>query len=245
MKITTSKFIRFLALTAGKGVLENKEALIKAVDGGLEVLTVDGGRIFSVRGYMFFNGNDLDSLGVGDIGQLRALLNNFNSEEEITIKKNANKLVITSADKKLQVEYILRSPEYITNTIEQEKLDGLLAKANINEFGLSLDNIKKMLTYFSTIGNSEVDIYLSGKAGTKLLNFYINKNENSLKTILDIEEEIKKDFDIRISSQLMAILSTVFGEVKIALNNDLPAVVSYISTDSAFNFIYLLAPKKK
>lgn len=245
MKITTSQFSRFLSLTASKGVLENKEALVKAIDGGLEVLTVDSGRIFSVRGSMAFSGNDLDSLGIGDIGQLRALLNNFNSAEEITIKKNANKLVITSADKKLQVEYILRSPEYITNTIEQEKLNGLLAKANINEFTLSLDNIKKILSYFSTIGNNEVDVYLSSKSGAKILNFYINKNENSLKTSLDIEDEIKKDFDVRISSQLMAILSTVLGDVKIALNNDLPAVISYLDKDAGFNFTYLLAPKKK
>jgi len=243
MQITTSILTRFLELLASKGVLENKEVLIKAVEDGLEAFTVDSSNIFSIRGQLRGVISDIDNLAIGDIAQLRALLSNFDPKEKIDLKKNINKLVITSANNKLEVEYILKSPEYITNTIAKEKIETIYKKSCINEFVLNTSNIKKMLSYFGTLGNSNTDVYLSGKKDSKVLKFGLSKNENNLKASLDVEC-IKNDFNIKISSVFMAILSTVLGDVKIAINNDLPAVITY-ETEKEFKFIYLLAPKKK
>jgi hypothetical protein len=239
MKITKELLTKFLDLTIVGGEIENKEAILNMND-NMEVLTVTEGKHFAIKGTLDSNCEKLGTLGLDNLKDFQSFIKNFDSNIEINISKKDNKLILESADSKLLVEYMLKSPEYIVNSISNEKFANLLKLSKGNEFIIEADTLKKIISYANSMKSSSLRLAGKNKQITLTLD---DEKENTIISKFDIKEEIKIPFSIKVSKMLVNILKTINNTIIMSIKDGCPLLIQYLEEGKGYklNFSYLLA----
>ena len=244
MKIKKELLVKFLELSAIQGEVENKEALIN-IDGNMEVISVSEGKHVALNGILTGKYETLGKVGIDNIKGLNTFLDNFESEDEITIAKKENKLVLESSNKKLKVSCILKAPEYIVNTITKDKFGDLLAKAKDNEFVMDKSIVSKIISVANSMKSNE--LFISGKDNQITLSLNDDRENNIISTF-DLAGATKlTSFSIKISKILVNILKTIGDTVILSIKNDCPMMIKYVEDGDNYKmeFVYLVALLKK
>jgi len=237
MKVKRDNFIRFLELIALKGEFLNIETLLK-IKGDTKTTIVSASNIIAINAIWKGTEGDINEVGVSNIPLLLKFLKSFSSEE-IEIKKEDNKLVISSSEQKLKASCILKNTEYILNNLEETKFNTLLEKAKGNEFILSKNIISQISIYIDTVGSDE--LIFSYDEESKDLCLFVESNENSILASFPTDEKIKP-FKTKVSKALVDILKTINDDVIISIKHNTPILIKF--HNDIFDITYIIAPKK-
>jgi hypothetical protein len=242
MKTNLNDLKSFLELINVKGDIENREINVQSKN-GLETLTVNTTKTFSVYGKLNGDFRDLNELGIGNLKLLLTLLNNF-TYEEINIEKVNNKLMLVSPNKKLEISYILQNPELIKNTISYDKFKVAYDKTNGDSFNLNPEIISKICSLSRSLGSDRLNV-IWNEFG---LSVYLENNENTiLANFDDTPPNTNQSITIKISNELLDILETINKKpnvsIKMSLKTDCPVILEV--KNEKYEIIYLLAPFKK
>lgn len=242
MVINKKTLVKFLNLTAIQGDIENKECLIKIND-NIEVLSISEGKHFALKGTLQGKFDDnLGLIGIDSIKDFIGFINNFDDNEDINVTKNDNKLILQG--NKLKISCILKSPEYIVNKLPEEKFKELYDKSKDNDFVLSKDIIKKIISYANSMKSNDLLLSAKGKELTLSLN---DDKENSILASFEINETIKP-FSIKVSKILIDILKTIsIGDLIVSVKENAPIMLKIVEEGEKYKltFIYMLALLKK
>jgi len=222
MVINKKSLVSFLKLVSVKGELENKEALLNIGEKSIKVITISEGKHFGLIGSLDGKFEDIGKIGVDDISSLSNFLSKF-KDEELTIEKVENKLEITSKKDKLKILFTLKSPEYIVNVIEEDKLQGVIKKSKGNEFVLKQNILKQIVDYYNSIKSK--DLILEFKNGELLL-LLKDEKENELISGFEIKEKLD-NFSVKVSKQFLEILSTINNDVLLSIKDNCPIYFKY------------------
>lgn len=237
MKISKSKMVRFLELTALKGDIENKESIMFIEKDCMKVILGHPSKTVVICGILNGEFDNIGQVGIDNIPLLLSLLKTFPTNE-ITITKKKNKLVFGSTDEKLEVSIILREPEYIVNTLENKKMAALLEQAEGNEFTLPLPAIKQILSYTTALGSNKLVI----DGNNNVISLFAEHNENSIIADFMLDKEVNT-FSVALMSQVNVILGILNKEVEMSMKNDCP--ISIKVEEDGIKMTYIVAPLKK
>ncbi len=237
MEIKKNLLIKYLELLALKGDIENREALIDISTNTIESVIGHSSKTLVVYGKLKGEFDDIGKIGIDNIPLLLTLLKSFPTHE-LTLKKDKNKLVLTSSDKKLKVSIMLREPDYIVNTLENKKMDDLLEKSQGNAFILFLPVVKLIYSYINALGCDKLVL----KGDKKELKLLLENKENEIVASFDLEQEVKP-FEVKLMRQITAILNVVNTDIEISIKNDSP--ISLKVKDEDMEITYIIAPIKK
>ena len=236
MQINKTEFLRFLDLVLLSGDIENKEVILSFGD-SIVAKTVSPSNIVAVKGELAIKDSDIKGeIGINNIKFFSGLIKNL-SGEVIEIIKDNNILKCSDVDKKIQIEYILTLPEYITNSISEEKFSLLLKKIKNNKFTVSKDILKKIIYCVNSLKSD--DLILKGK--NKELVIETKNNDNKIIMSFEIKENVE-EFTIKLSKILLNILNTINDEIIMVVEDKIPILINY--KNSVINISYLLAPMK-
>lgn len=211
MKIMRTAFIQFLDLVKLKGDIESKEAIFNISKDGIGVHTRTTNNALALKGVLKGEFEDIGEIGIGDLAWLKNFVVSFGSEE-LELTKNKNKLVFKSQEEKLEIQTNIVNPEYIKIKVPVEKLNTLLKSGKGNEFILTTDMIKKIVSYSNTIKASEV--ILTGDKNT--LKLQLNELDNKILATFEIAETVKP-FKIKFqASYLLNLLTNIKQDITVS-----------------------------
>lgn len=242
MKTNLNDLKNFLELVGIKGEEENKEILVETKN-GMEILTINPTKTFSIYGKMKGDFKELTTLGIGNLRLLLTFLNNFNTKN-IHISKNANKLNMISGDGKVEISYCLQNPETIKNIVEYDKIKTIYDNKN-ESFILAEEVIKEIIKLSKSIGSDKINL----KWNKKGLNIYLENNENTILASFEgcSPKNEEEEVNLKISRLLVDILETITPNegtiIYISLKNLSPIILEVVNEN--YDVIYLLAPFKK
>ena len=235
MNINKSAFVQFLNSIILKGDIESKEAVLKVSKNDIKVITKTNNNVLALRAVLKGNFEDIGEIGIGDLGLLRNFITSFDSEE-LQLTKTKNKLVLKSETEKVEIQSNIVNPEYIKIKVPEDKFDGLVKQSLGYELVLTLDTIKKIIGYSSTI--KAQDIILTGKG--KNLTLQLDELDSKIVASFELTEEAK-EFKIKFqASYLINLLSQVKQETIISPHTNKGMYVKV--ENEAYIIEYMIAP---
>jgi len=238
MIIKKKDLVRYLELVALKGDIENKEVLLNIEPNTISSIIGHSSKTLAISAILNGVFDNVGQVGLDNIPLTLSLLKSFPTNE-ITITKEQNKLILLSNDNKLNVKLILREPEYIINTLESKKIKLLVDKAKGNEFILSIDKVKQIISYINALGSEKIILRNRGK---KELVVALENKENEILASFDLEQEVKP-FSVKLMKQITSILNIVNSDIELSLQDDSP--ISIKVKDENIEVIYIVAPIKQ
>jgi len=234
-------FLNFLNFLSLKNEVENNEAVINISKKAITVLLATANSALALQGTLTGSFADIGELGIDKIATLKNLLKSFTSAT-VDLEVIQNKLVITAPKSKTKVTSLLRNIDYIKNRLDAAKFKTIADKAIGNEFNLSKEQLKELLTYANSLASEEL-ILVGKDSGISLeLKDYPTSANNELETAFDIKETVVP-FKARFSKFIFYILSTcVNNGITLSVNDKMPIYLKY--TEGNTSFEYLLAPLK-
>jgi len=235
MNIYRTAVTQFLDLVKLKGDLESVEAIFNIAKDGIHILTKTSNNVLALKGTLKGEFEAIGEVGIGDLGLFKGFVTSFDSDE-LQLTKVKNKLVLSSAQEKLEIQANLTNPEYIKVKVPEDKFLALVKDSQGNEFTLTLDIIKKIITYSSTIKAS--DIILTGEGNN--LKLQLDELDNKIVANFELAETVKP-FQIKFqASYLLNLLSNVKQEVKVSAYTN---KFMYVKIENdAYLIEYMVAP---
>ena len=235
MKVYRSAFAQFLNSVILKGDIESKEAVFDITKTGIKVVTKTINNVVALKAVLKGEFEQIGEVGIGDLTLLRNFISSFDSEE-LELTKSKNKLILKSEIEKLEIQTNIVNPEYIKINVPEDKFNGLVAQSKGNEFLLTLDTIKKIITYSSTI--KAEDVILTGKGND--LTLQLDELENKLVASFELLEKVEP-FQIKFqASYLLNLLTNVKQEVTVSAHTNKGM---YIKVENdGYVIEYMLAP---
>jgi|WetSurSiteA1Bulk_404760.scaffolds.fasta_scaffold02426_12 hypothetical protein len=233
--IESSELSSFISLCNLKSDIEIKELLLSILPTQISARAVSSNGICCVNGQLTGTFSDIGQIGIDDLSLLKNFSNSIN--ETLKIHKKENKLVLEA--NKMKFASVLRSPQYITNKVEDEKFNDLLKQAKGNEFQLKSVDIKKITTAVSTINPS----FLSFVGKENSLIVKLENQNNELELTFDLEANVQP-FEIK-TAKVFADLLSVIGmfDITFSMKSGCPVYINIQSKN--MNFEYLFAPLNK
>jgi len=235
MKIYRSAIAQFLNSVILKGDIESKEAVFDISKAGIKVVTKTINNVVALKAVLKGEFEQIGEVGIGDLTLLRNFITSFDAEE-LDLTKSKNKLVLKSETEKLEIQTNIVNPEYIKIKVPEDKFNGLVKQSLGNEFILTLDTIKKIISYSSTI--KAEDVILTGKG--KTLTLQLDELDNKIVASFELGEEVEA-FKIKFqASYLLNLLAIVKQEVVISAHTNKGM---YIKVENdGYSIEYMLAP---
>lgn len=212
VKVSKSELLSFLNLVTLKSNAQNLEAVLDTTNNIKALIRISGGN--AIRGILKTNGSMGEpKLGILDMPLLISFVNSFNTET-IEIKKDQNKLKLSSPTSKVKMAYVLGNPDEIKNLLEESKFEAALQKKN-TEFKLTSTQVKEIVKHFDVISPNEVFLSTSGKS---LSINIINKTENEITNSIDLETDLG-NLNLKFNPMLIDILQSINNDIVMSLTD--------------------------
>jgi Holliday junction resolvase len=233
-KVALENFVKLISVS---GDYEINEAIFNIKEDSINTIVVSSNKVVAIKGRL--NGEFKPNVvGIDSLALLKKVIAK-SDDEMVEVNVKSNKLNI-NAGKNFKASCILRSPETIMNSIEENKFLGVLAKTK-NSFSIKLDSakVKSIVSYLKSFGAKDVIITSNND---KKLNFRFEVNENVFDYNVDIEEDVK--FESIMNEAFLRVIETINeDDVELRVKNDLPLYLSIVNDDYVLE--YLIAPKTK
>lgn len=236
LAVNTEEFNKFLSFSNLFGYIENTELTVSIDKGQLSVLAVSPpeDKVICYKGILKGDFEVLGQVGITGLSILRKFISSF-PEETVTLKKTENKL--SCEYKRTKYSTVLINPQYISNTLTEEKLKELKTRACGNEFTLKKEDVAKILSFKNSINPSEVILSYEKTLQIKLA----NQNHD---VVIDIDAPKLETFTAKFSYMLIELLDLLKNyDLKISTKNQSPLYI--LLEDKNLKFEYLMAPLKK
>jgi hypothetical protein len=232
MLINKGDFAKFLKVIRLKDEAENNEIILNFGENGLRAVGSSASKVVAVRGLLKVDTGNIGEVGIENIKLLQSCVGNLG--EEIDLAKKDNKLILKGD--KVKISYITQNPAYIKNKLNNDKFSFLLEATSDKEIKLSPEQVKKIVSYFNSIGSDTVVLYSQdGKLKLKT-----EKNENEL--VATIDTAVEEEFRISLPRVFIGILSLFDEGVSLKLKKETPACIK-VDNDK-YKFEVLVARKK-
>lgn len=238
VKVKTDVFTRFLNLVALKGDVENTEALAHGDAKFLGVIAVCKTSVMALKGKLAGSYDELGDIGLDDTNLLKKFVNIFNGCDEIELKRDRNKLVITAPNSDTKASALLREPAHISTVLPEQTFDSKITESLGNEFTLKADQVKQIVKHFDAIGTK--DLVLKGKGKKVFLE--LDNNSNELVTSFPVDVEVK-DFEVRVSQIIIDLFTILNADITVSMKTGKAIYVRF--QDGDLDFEYLVARKEK
>ena len=227
-------FSRYLDLVSLKGESNSREAVLNSSKDENSILLVTSNKIVALRGVYKGDLGDLGVVGLDNIKLISDFIKRI-STETVMLEVKSNKLIVRPKDGSSVLKAMLRSPEYILNTVTSDKFDGLVSKVGEDKLVIKGEDITNIINYFSIIANSRITLKKVGND----LQCRVGDEQNDIGVKIAVEGACS-DFTIELPNLWVDMLS-VIG------NNDLVIGVCgneqlYMKIDSKdYVFEYIIA----
>ncbi len=235
VSIEKGKIARFLELMILTGDIKNVEALVEITPEVIRTKLVSPNNLVATNGSLKGAFSDWGSIGVDDIVMLADVIKSLPSAQ-VELEKTENTIVVKL--NKVKFASTLRSPQYIVNSIPEEKYQSLIAKAIGNEFVLKQETVKAIINHFNTISPDGLTL----KGAGKVLTLKLSSQHGDLTVDFDLETEVKP-FTVKLAKLFVDLLSVINDDITLSINNEAPVFVSTSKED--YKFDYIVAPYGK
>ncbi len=240
LEIATQDFCDFINFCHLKGVLENKELLMKCSTDSISARALSSpsqAKDVCVNAKLLGNFADIGELGIDDLTLLKNFLNSLNAET-ITLRKTENKLICET--KKHKFSTVLRGPSFIVNNVEEEKFLTHFKRVEDNFFVLKSEDLEEVGRQVRALG-SEFIIFTS--LGNKL-NIHLGRINNELEISLDLEKNVEK-FTVKLFANKFADIISCIGQHDLTfyMRDNCPSVIEFKNEKSSYQ--YLISPLVK
>ena len=211
----------------------NTEALMRVEPNEIRALVVNDNKTLALRSSLKGGFEDLGELGIDNLALLKSLISKPEIESQISVEKKENKLAIKAG--KTAISYILRNPAYIKSTLDEQKFETLIPKAD--PFPLSQKTIKTIVSNYTSLIGSE-KMVLQGK-GDALL-FETEHNENRIATEFDVPSA--GEFTVTMSGLVIDVLNVLPEKVDFRVAENSPVYI--VGEEENILTEFIIAPIK-
>jgi len=241
IEVKKERFINFLKLLSLKGDIANKSAVLDFEVDKVTAYTIAPANSVATKGVWKANFDAWGEVGLTNIETLNSFIAPLRGTK-IFIDIDKNKFKTTSENGKVKSKNILSNIQYITNSLAPAQYENIKAKAMGNEVTLTIDVIKEILNYVTSVNSKDLVL----KIGNNEVTLTIENKQDEIEATFDMPTP--DDFDpisLRMAYYFTEILSLAEGDITLSAKPNSPVFLKVNQHDSNFEYLMLQKTAKK